>query len=287
MLPELSFESTTNNDDDVDVIVMAPNKGVENINIDKISDEKKKRNKFSWVKVKVTKDLDEAIDSINDEGFKLYDDNDLKCGQKFYFRCGKIPKSRKTWCDRRYNIFLPANNDEVEVLCNGLEHNHNELLKGKNRPVSDEMTTFIHDYYKNGSTNSSAVLAYIRLAREKFNLFTDELDPSQRQLEYVHKKYITKQVKPMIKVGDLMHWCEENSEFPADPNEAFVLAHESCSMQERMSFRFTMTKLDGISTHHYGNSGQSKEISSTNLCMNEPKTTLRLSVRQRWSSEAF
>lgn len=218
---------------------MAPSRNIENIV--KTAEEKKKRNKFTWLKEKVTKDLDEAVDSISDEGFKLYDDHDLKCGQKFYFRCGKVPKSRKTWCDKRYTVFLPANNDDVEVLCNGLEHNHNELLKDKKRPVSDEMTNFIHEFYKNGSTKPTAVTAYLRLTREKFNLFPDEPEPNLRQLEYVHKKYISKQVKPMINIGDLIQWCEEKSEFPADPNQAFVLAHESCSMQESMSFRFTMT----------------------------------------------
>lgn len=139
------------------------------------------------------------------------------------------------------SFFLPADNDDVEVLCNGLEHNHNELLKGKKRPVSQEMTTFIHEFHKGGSTTPSAVLAYIKLAREKFNLFTDEPDPNKRQLEYIHKKYVSENVKPMIVVGDLMHWCEEHSPYPTNDNEAFVLAHESCSINEAMSFRFTMT----------------------------------------------
>lgn len=232
MLPELSFET---NDDDVDVILV-PGEGIA-----KTSNDKKKKSKFSWVKERTTKDLDEAIDSITEEGFIMYDDHDLKCGQKFYFRCAKIPKGRKTWCNKRYIIFLPASNDDVEILINGLEHNHNELLKDEKRPVSDEMTAIIHDFYENGSTIPSAVLKYIRLTREKFNLFTDEPDPNVRQLEYIYKKYITKHVNPMINVGDLMQWCDDNSKYPSDPNEAFILSHESCAIQEAMSFRFTMT----------------------------------------------
>lgn len=117
---------------------------------------KRKRNKFSWVKEKVTKDFDEAVDMITEQGFKLYDDHDLKCGQKFHFRCGKIPKSRKTWCDKRYTIFLPAHNNDIEILWNQLEHNHNDLLKDQKRIVSNEMTTFIHDFYKEGSTAPAA-----------------------------------------------------------------------------------------------------------------------------------
>lgn len=45
----------------------------------------------------------------------------------------------------------------------------------------------------------------------------------------------------MINIGDLMKWCGEHSKFPENPNEAFILAHESCSIKESMSFRFTMT----------------------------------------------
>lgn len=244
ILPDLSFESSEdddkNDDNDDNVAILLASSGCEE-NVIKTSNEIKKRNKFSWVKQKVTKDLDEAVDSIVAEGFKLYDDHDLKCGQKFYFRCGKIPKSRKTWCNKRYVVFLPSHNDDVEILWNGHECNHNELLKGQKRPVSEEMTTFIHDFYKEGNTMPSAVLAHIRIAREKFNLFKDEPDPDRRQLEYIHKKYIGKHVKPMINIGDLMEWCEKHSQFPADPNEAFILGYESCSMKEKMSFRFTMT----------------------------------------------
>lgn len=103
------------------------------------------------------------------------------------------------------------------------------------------MTSFIHEYYKEGSTTPASVLAHLRLTREKFKLFVDEPDPDRRQLEYIHKKYITKHVKPMINVGDLMQWCGEHSKLPTVPNEAFVLSHESCSIEENMSFRFTMS----------------------------------------------
>lgn len=167
ILPDLSFENSDDNDgnsdneenhDNVEVLLASSGCGE---SIIKTSNEKKKRNKFSWVTQKVTKDLDEAVGSIIAEGFKLYDDHDLKCGQKIYFRCGKIPKSRKTWCNKRYTVFLPSHNDDVEILWNRHECNHNELLKGKKRPVSDEMTTFIHDFYEKGSTTPSAVLAHI------------------------------------------------------------------------------------------------------------------------------
>lgn len=110
ILPELSFESTTNNDnsdgDDIGQIVIAPSTLVETVS--EMINNKKKRNKFTWVKEKVTNDLDEAVDDIIDQDFKLYNDHDLKKGQKFYFRCGKIPKSHKHWCDRQYIVFFAS-----------------------------------------------------------------------------------------------------------------------------------------------------------------------------------
>lgn len=205
------------------------------------ADDKKKRNKFTWVKDKVGHDFDEAVDAITEEGFKPYNDHDLKCGQKFYFRCAKIPKSRKTWCNKRYTIFLPSDSTDVVTLSNGLEHNHNELLIGEKRSMSAEMTEFIFDFYKEGGNTPSSVLAHIKLARERFNLFTHEKDPDSRQLQYIHKKFVAKNVKPMIKVGDLMEWCQEQTKLPENHNEAFVLAHESCNFNETMGFRFTMS----------------------------------------------
>lgn len=192
ILPDLSFESNEENMD----VVLAPSTSGDNVKI-KVTNEKKARNKFSWLQVKCGEDLDEAIDAIIDEGFKLYDDSDLKCGQKFYFRCGKVPKNRKFWCNKRYIIFLPSNNNDIITLSNGFEHNHNELLESQKRAVSDEMTSFIFDFYKCGTTIPSAVLAHIRMARQKFNLFKDDPDPHPRQLEYIQKKYNEKDVKPM------------------------------------------------------------------------------------------
>lgn len=185
--------------------------------------------------------MDEAIDAITAEGFKLYDDHDLKCGQKFYFRCGKVPKARSTWCDKRYTIFLPSNNNDIITLSNGLQHNHNELLKGQKRLVSKEMITFIHELYDNETTMPSSVLAHIESARQKYNLFKDEENPNKRQLEYIQKKYTEKKVKSMKNIGELMDWCKSHAEFPENKNQAFVLSYESCSITDSMSFRFTMS----------------------------------------------
>lgn len=57
---------------------------------------KKTRNRFDWKIHSERENLDEALDFLENEGFVCYDFSDLKCGQKFYFRCKMIPKERKT-----------------------------------------------------------------------------------------------------------------------------------------------------------------------------------------------
>lgn len=89
---ELSFESNADDiPDDINVVFVTSEPDEQSI---EVNAEKKKRNSFKWTKVAVGKSLDEAVDVIVEEGFKLYDDKDLKCGQKFYFKCECTPKSR-------------------------------------------------------------------------------------------------------------------------------------------------------------------------------------------------
>lgn len=45
----------------------------------------------------------------------------------------------------------------------------------------------------------------------------------------------------MIKLGDLAEWCERNKELPNDINQAFVIDYEVSSIDEDLSFRFTIT----------------------------------------------
>lgn len=45
----------------------------------------------------------------------------------------------------------------------------------------------------------------------------------------------------MIKLGDLMEWCNANSAYPTDDNEAFILASESSTVFEELHFGFCYT----------------------------------------------
>lgn len=207
------------------------------------AEKKIKRNQFTWVEDSKWGSLEEVEDFLDTNGFVVFDDRDLKSGQKFYFRCMRIPKDRKRteWCSKRYVVFLPSNSNEIILQTNCCEHNHNDLLKGKKRPISSEMMEFINQLYKLETTKTNQVLLHIQAARNKQNLFQDEPDPTRRQLEYCIKKYRSGSTGQMIHLGDLMNWCKIRTGYPDHGDDAFVLSYQCCTEKDKKSFNFCLT----------------------------------------------
>lgn len=241
---DLSFES----EDDTDIVKATINENADhgenneselNVSTDI---QPKKRNKYVWKIEQELDRLDEALDILEERGFVCYDYSDLKCGQKFYFRCKLIPKERDQWCGQRYTIYLPSNNLKVQILRNQFEHDHDTLLKGTQRPISDEMLEYINGLFVCGTTKTNEVMAHIDYARSKNGLFKEEETPKKRQIEYLLRKFRSAEIPKMINLGDLTKWCQENSQFPSDINEAFVIAHEvSPNDDNNLSFRFVLS----------------------------------------------
>lgn len=171
----------------------------------------KKRNKFNWRTHSTYNNLDDALLFLEDEGFVCYDNSDLKCGQKFYFRCKRVPKKRTDWCALRYTIFLPSDNLSVLLLDNACEHNHDKILEGSKHPPSDGMVEYMEGLFKCGTTGVSEVHRHIELARKQHGLFTMEGDPDRRQIEYALRQYRDAQDPKMISIGDLMSWPTTHS----------------------------------------------------------------------------
>lgn len=169
------------------------------------------RNNFNWEFHSKWEALDACEDFLAKEGFVIFDNKVLACGQKFYLRCERVPKDRKRseWCQRRYIIFMPSNNLDIILQCNSLQHNHNELLNGKKRLISNEMLAFIHDLYDKQTTKAVAVINHIDSARENQKLFMHEPSPNFKQLEYCLKNYRAGGEKEMVHIGDVMNKCEK------------------------------------------------------------------------------
>lgn len=241
VLMELSFESNdedNDNDLDIEIVTAGGNECENELNV---STSKKKRNKFIWTIHSEWEDLDKALDFLENEGFVSYDSTDLKCGQQFYFRYKLIPKERKTWCAQRYTLLLPSDSMKVIILRNQHVHDHEKLLEGKDRQSTEEIIEFITDLFKCGTTKSADIIDHLDNARTKRGLFSTEKNPVKRQIEYMLRKYQNSQAPPMLKLGDLLEWCDQNMEFPSDIDEAFVFAKESSSFDEEISFRFAFS----------------------------------------------
>lgn len=206
------------------------------------NDSKAKRQNFKWEVHSKYNSLEEVEQFLEAEGFVLYDNKDLVCGQKFYYRCGCIPRDRKReqWCARRFIIYLPSDCNDIFLQWNALDHNHEELLIGQKKPISKEMLTFINDLYDKQTFKHSSIILHIESARNEQNIFRNEPNPSVRQLEYCLKKYRAGDTRKMINLGDLMEWCKTNSNYPDDIDEPFVLSNE-CNAENVSGFRFCIT----------------------------------------------
>lgn len=238
---DLSFEATNDNEVDNNDADELNTEAEIDLNNDNIENSLKIRNKFKWSTFKKFDELDDAFDFLEEEGFVCYDDSDLKMGQKFYFRCKKTPKAVKPYCACRYVLFLPAGDNDIILQHNGLEHDHKQLMADKKKLLSDEMINYIDELFEKGVTQFKQITKFIDDQRIKHCEFIDEPNPTARQVEYRLKLFRNRDVKPMINVGDVMQWCEENSTYPANDTDPFVLGYECSSLNEPLSFRFCVT----------------------------------------------
>lgn len=105
------------------------------------------------------------------------------------------------------------------------------------------MIEFITDLFKCGTTKVADVIRHIEYARTENGLFACEVTPKKRQIEYLLRKFRNAEVPPMVKLGDLNEWCEQNSTPPLDVNQAFVIDSKFSSHEEDLSFGFTISTL--------------------------------------------
>lgn len=81
------------------------------------------------------------------------------------------------------------------------------------------MITYMNELFNKGITKYDQIIKFIDEERLKHNSFVDEKNPGYRQVEYRLKTFRNTEVKPVIHLGDLMQWCENNSAFPVDEND--------------------------------------------------------------------
>lgn len=88
---------------------------------------------------------------------------------------------------------------------------------------------------------SDEMISYIDQLFQKEQLFLEEPNPDVRQIEYRLRKFRDTDIKPMVNLGDLNEWCNANEVFPANKDDAFVLAFESSPIFDKLHFRFCLS----------------------------------------------
>lgn len=207
---------------------------------DDIDSRRKQYKKHKWSFDSVWSSLEEATKYLNQKEFVKYKLNDkLIKGIKIHFRCKLVPKEKKVWCSRQYEIFCPNDSTEVIVKNNSMEHDHEKVDNMKK--LSSSMINFLTGLFEKKTTDYDSILFHIAAARSEKNMFTNECDPSKTQVAYRLKKFRGKEAETMISLGDLMQWCNENSHFPEDQNSAFVLSSKCSALREERNFQFVVS----------------------------------------------
>lgn len=143
-------------------------------------------------------------------------------------------------------IHCPYDRPDVIVYHNNLSHNHDDLM-GKStttRKLSESMIEFVTKLFEMQTTKYSSVIKHIDNARKERNAFVNEENPTKDQIAYRLKQYRDKEVKPVVKLGDLMSWCKEHSETPDDPHTPFILDYwRDKNNGSELKFRFVFSTL--------------------------------------------
>lgn len=78
---------------------------------------RKKHNSYDWVVDAKFQSFEEARKFIEEQDFAKFKQTESnRVGLKFYYRCKKIPKDRKIWCQRQFMIHCPPQVDHLIAL---------------------------------------------------------------------------------------------------------------------------------------------------------------------------
>lgn len=191
----------------------------------------------------------DAIEFVKQQKFVQFKATESeKVGMKLYFRCKLVPKDWPTWCTRQYMVHFPNGNLDTIVYHNNLSHNHDDLIATKDtktqRRLSESMIDFMENLFQLETTQYSCVIRHIENARKQQNVLLNEPNPSRDQVSYRLKLFRNKEIKPVLKLGELMSWCKEHSNPPEEPHETFVLDYwRDKNNGIQLKFRFVFTTL--------------------------------------------
>lgn len=95
--------------------------------------------------------MKEAVLFLKEEGFAKYDEIYVSNGLQILFRCKNVDSLKQPMCRQRYNIFLPAESNDIHLQHNCQEHTHvavekiKETDESKKRPVRLSINTLFQN----------------------------------------------------------------------------------------------------------------------------------------------
>lgn len=142
-------------------------------------------------------------------------------------------------------IQCPHNSLDAIVFHNNLNHNHDDLIgETTKRKLSEAMINFMENLFELQTTQYNSIIKHIDRERKEKNLYLTEPNPTRDQVAYRLKLFKNKEIKPVLKLGELMSWCQNNSKTPEEPHTPFVLEHWSENVNGTgFKFRFVFTTL--------------------------------------------
>lgn len=204
-------------------------------------DSKATRRRVKWIPRCNFDTYTEAKDFLVGENFKRYDSKQCGKGNKTFWRCGRIKQRSKEQCEAKRMIFQDNCKMGFEMFVANTEHTCDKIgAIHHTKSISNEMKDVIISCAANRMTTKSIVKHFDEL-REKLNVFKNEKTPSESQIAYIVRKHKQTKTPKMLFLGELIEWCEKNTEVPEDIDTPFVIGFEHSDESDALNFKIVVS----------------------------------------------
>lgn len=199
------------------------------------------RKRFDWIKVRECDTFKEAHESLVAEGFKKHQDKQVKDGKKSFYRCAAIKQRSKQQCENKRLIFQDSSKVSFEIFKTECDHTCEKVPKTeKVRTFSKEMKELIVSLHKK-RMRPKRIIEHINDLRDKNSLFVNEDSPSIPQVYYIVRAHQGLVSPKILYLGQLIEWCEQNSDVPDDEDKPFVIGFHHSDEIETLNFRIVVS----------------------------------------------
>lgn len=201
----------------------------------------KDRKSHIWTETNSFESFDDAKQYLTEEGFTSWYSKTLDIGKKFYFRCGRVLRESAVQCAKQAIIFAPSNQlSKYTVLQTEANHDHDNLPGLKKGKFSEEVVAYIVQRKKDGAM-PKRIIRDMHELKEKKEKFVNDKIPTVAQLAHIVRRENATNGENLISLGDLIKWLEQNTTFPVDEDECFVVDFDRSKPGENLWFQFAVS----------------------------------------------